>query len=361
MLRLYQRYTLSEMGLPFLGGVGIFAVILIGNLIFFLINPLAQRIITLSDLWRLILYKFPSFLTLSIPPAMLFGSSLAVTRLGREGETTAMRVAGLSLRRIFLPFLFAGVMASGFSFLLNEELVPKGNRKAQRILQTVWFGQANPVPLERVFFQSDKYTFYIERVEKIGNEVRLYNILVMEMKGGRFPNLYTAFWGACREDSKVWSLYEGILHQLDDRGYVRQEVKFDNAELSLERPFQDIWLAHRTPEEMSARELRKEIKTWQKSGVRSVDIMLMEYYCKFAIPFACLILALVAPPLAHRFAKKGGSMGGFLVAILLFFLYYNAYLLFRMLGTNHLLPPFLAAWAPNIVFGAFGLYLFLKE
>lgn len=352
---------MSEMVLPFLGGVGVFAVILVGNLIFFLINPLAQRIITLSDLWKLILYRFPSFLTFSIPPAMLFGSSLAVARLGREGETTAMRMAGLPLRKIFLPFLLAGLLATGLSFFLNEELVPKGNRKAQRILQMVWFGQATPVPMERVFFQSDKYTFYIDRVEKLGNEVRLYNILVMEMKGEHFPNLYTASRGVCERDSKVWKLYDGILHQLDEKGYVRQEVKFDNAELSLERPFQDIWLSHKTPEEMSAKELRKEIKTWRRSGVRNVDVMLMEYYCKFAIPFACLILALISPPFAQRFAKKGGIMGGFLIALLLFFIYYNAYLLFRMLGVNHILPPFLAAWAPNIVFGAFGIYLFFKE
>lgn len=349
------------MTLPFIGGVGIFAVILVGNLIFFLINPLAQRIITLSDLWKLILFKLPSFLTLSLPPAMLFGTSLATARLGREGETTAMRMAGLPLRKIFSSFLIAGFLTSAFSFLLSEELVPQGNRKAQRILQTVWFGQATPVPLERVFFQSDKYTFYIDRVEKFGNEVKLYNVLVMEMKGGSFPNLYTASWGACDRDSKIWKLYDGILHILDDRGYVRQEVKFTHAELSLERPFQDIWLTHRTPEEMSAKELWKEIKTWKKSGVRSVEIMLMEFHCKFAIPFACLILAMIAPPFAHRFARKGGSIGGFLVAILLFFVYYNAYLLFRMLGTNHLLPPFLAAWAPNIIFGAFGLYIFFKE
>lgn len=349
------------MTIPFIGGVAIFAVILVGNLLFFLINPLAQRIITLSDLGKLVLYKFPSFLALSLPPAMLLGSSLAVARLGREGETTAMRMAGLPLRRIFFPFLLAGFLASSFSFLLNEELVPKGNRKAQGILQMVWFGQATPVPLERVFFQSDRYTFYIDRVEKLGNELRLYNILVMEMKGGRFPNLYTASWGTCGRDSKIWSLYDGILHQIDDRGYVRQEVKFANAKLSLERPFQDIWLAHRTPQEMNARELRREIKTWQKSGVRSLDVMLMEYYCKFAIPFACLILALIAPPFAHRFARRGGIMAGFLIAVLLFFFYYNAYLLFRMLGTNHILPPFLAAWAPNIIFGTLGIYLFFKE
>ena len=352
---------MSEMVVPFLGGVGIFAVILVGNLIFMLINPLAQRLITLSDLWKLILYKLPSFLTLSIPPAILFASSLAVARLGREGETTAMRMAGLPLRRIFLPFLYAGLLASILSFLINEEFAPIGNRRAQRILQMVWFGQTTPIPLERVFFQSDKYTFYIDRVEKLGDEVRLYNILVMEMQGNRFPNLYTASWGECGRDSKVWNLYDGILHQLDDKGYVRQEVKFDKADISLERPFQDIWLTHKTPEEMSAKELLKEIKTWQRSGVREVGNMLMEYYCKFAIPFACLILALIAPPFAHRYARRGGSMGGFLIAILLFFIYYNAYLLFRMLGANHLLPPFIAAWAPNIVFGAFGLYLYFKE
>ncbi|MGB9876382.1 MAG: LptF/LptG family permease [bacterium] len=352
---------MSEMVVPFLGGVGIFAVILVGNLIFMLINPLAQRIITLSDLWKLILYKLPSFLTLSIPPAILFASSLAVARLGREGETTAMRMAGLPLRKIFLPFLIAGLLASLFSFLINEELVPKGNRRAQKILQMVWFGQATPIPLERVFFQSDKYTFYIDRVERFGEEVRLYNILVMEVQGNRFPNLYTASRGDCQRESKVWNLYDGILHQLDDKGFVRQEVKFDHAELSLERPFQDVWLTHKTPEEMNARELLREIRTWQKSGVKEVGVMLMEFYTKFAIPFACLILALIAPPFAHRFSRRGGSMGGFLIAILLFFIYYNAYLLFRMLGVNHLLPPFLAAWAPNIVFGAFGLYLYLKE
>jgi lipopolysaccharide export LptBFGC system permease protein LptF len=33
--------------------------------------------------------------------------------------------------------------------------------------------------------------------------------------------------------------------------------------------------------------------------------------------------------------------------------------IFEALGNNALLPPLLAAWAPNLLFGAAGLYLML--
>lgn len=361
MVKIYQRYVSSELFLPFMGGVGVFGVILIGNLIFTLINPLAQGIISFSDLWRLILYKIPSFLSLSFPPAMLFGSAFATARLTREGETTAMRMAGLPMWKIFLPFLLAGIIASGFSFLLNDRLAPIGNRKAQEIFQRVWFSQPTPIPQERVFFRSGNYAFYIERVDKRNEEVILNNVFILEMSGGRFPNLYTAPWGKCGWDQKQWELYEGILHQLDVRGFVRQEMKFDKAVISLTTPLQNAWISSKTPEEMSTKELLREIKTWQQSGVRELRILFMEYHTKLAIPFACLIVALLAPPFAYRFARRSGAMGGFLIALLLFFIYYNGYLLFRMLGTNGVLPPYLAAWGPNLAFGALGVFLFFKE
>jgi lipopolysaccharide export LptBFGC system permease protein LptF len=46
-----------------------------------------------------------------------------------------------------------------------------------------------------------------------------------------------------------------------------------------------------------------------------------------------------------------------LLAIILVFLFWNTLLLARLLGNQGLLPPAVAAWAPNVLFAAGGLFI----
>ena len=69
-----------------------------------------------------------------MPVAMAVAASLAVSRLSRDSEITSMRAAGISLKRIFLPVMAAGVAISVGDFYFGEKIVPWSNLQYERTM-----------------------------------------------------------------------------------------------------------------------------------------------------------------------------------------------------------------------------------
>ncbi|HVP37866.1 MAG TPA: LptF/LptG family permease [Candidatus Saccharimonadales bacterium] len=85
----------------------------------------------------------------------------------------------------------------------------------------------------------------------------------------------------------------------------------------------------------------------------------VEIQKKFAIPAACVVFVLIGAPLGLRVRRTGPAVA---FASLLFFLFYYVTLVGgEELAKHGTLSPFLAMWLPNILIGAIGLYLTLRE
>ncbi len=81
----------------------------------------------------------------------------------------------------------------------------------------------------------------------------------------------------------------------------------------------------------------------------------VEVQKKFSIPFACVVFVLVGGPLGIRTRKGGFANMAFAVAF--FIVYYLFLIAGEQLADRRLISPILAMWAPNILFGAVGIYL----
>jgi lipopolysaccharide export LptBFGC system permease protein LptF len=77
-----------------------------------------------------------------------------------------------------------------------------------------------------------------------------------------------------------------------------------------------------------------------------------------AYPFVCLIMTLVAIPFATTIGRSG-TMAGIAVGVAVALVYWGAITISAALGAGGLLEPVLAAWAPNLLFGAGAAYLLL--
>ena len=79
---------------------------------------------------------------------------------------------------------------------------------------------------------------------------------------------------------------------------------------------------------------------------------------KISFPFVTLVMTLIAVPFAVTTGRRG-AMYGVGVGIVLAITYWVAISIFAALGTGGLIGPALAAWAPNLLFGAGAGYLLL--
>ena len=85
----------------------------------------------------------------------------------------------------------------------------------------------------------------------------------------------------------------------------------------------------------------------------------VEIYKKFSIPFACIVFVLIGAPLGIR-AKKGSLGVGITFSIGFFLIYWACLIGGEELADRQIVHPALAMWFPNILVGAFGIYLTIR-
>ncbi len=106
---------------------------------------------------------------------------------------------------------------------------------------------------------------------------------------------------------------------------------------------------------MTFLELRNYIESLQQGGFE-VDHLKTELYNKVSFPVVSFIMSILGIPFAFSIGRKG-TLYGVAVGVLLGIVYWGAFGVFGVLGSNGLLSPVLAAWGPNLLFGSGGALL----
>jgi len=110
--------------------------------------------------------------------------------------------------------------------------------------------------------------------------------------------------------------------------------------------------------EMNYQELRRYIRDLQQSGFDVVRLR-VQLEKKFAFPMITLVMAVLAIPFSLA-AGRRGTVTGVATAVGIALVYWTVSGLFEAMGNISQLPPFLAAWAPDLIFALLGGYMILK-
>lgn len=347
-----DRYIAREMLTPL--GIGILAILLmlIGNLLFNYAPWFFNYGVPVSAVLQMVLYYTPYLLVLSLPVGAAVGTALTVNRLTRDSEITILRMAGISLRRIFAPMVLIGVLLSLANFALNEYLVPPTMQQFNKLRNRIFLLAPVPNLTSNAVIKAQNYMVGIGVAQQQGERVLLEDVLMFER---RAPNEWLLVKAPRGEyHNGVWTLYEPTVHYYQADGKVADVQRSTRLVINLQVAIQDFF-ASPTPEEQTMRQLAEQIARNREMGLDTRQLE-VSYHLKAAVPAACLVLALCAPVLSFLLARAGGFVG-VLLSIVLVFVFWNTLLLFQILGNYGFLPPMLAAWSPNLLFGGGGLLL----
>ena len=359
-IRLLDKYIIKEITYPFIYSVIIITIILLGNYLFQLTDLIIVKDVPINLVLKLLLYNLPDIIVRTFPIAILFATMTGIGRLNRENELTAFRMGGVSLYRLIIPVLIIGILISGLTLYFNERVVPWSNHKAKNIIRTTVLKESMPNTREEVFFKGPKgRLFYVKEYneeEETLNNITIYNIK-SNNNNNSFPEVITAQKGNIEEN--VWILKNGIIHEYNEEGNIILESQFDEMKFQITEEMKEVYGNQKTTDEMSRRELAKNIKLFKESGI-SVNSLLVDYHLKLAQPLVAFIFVLIAVPLS--LTNKESKAVNITLTIIIIFFYYLILSVSRSLGRNEILPPLLAAWLPNIIFFSLGIFiLFWKE
>lgn len=359
-MKTLDRYVAGEMLVPFAVGFAAVLILWIGNIIYQQIPLIVSHLQQWPDVLYYILLQTPGYVTLALPAGPLFGCSLALTRLSRDSEITMMRMAGTSVRRIFLPVFVIAALTSLLAYAFQEQVTTWSARESVHVLQRLMQSPGAPPIQQDVFFRADNYYFYVNSVNRRGKSMELGDVMVYEPPTGRgFPTLTTA--RSATETNNVWVLNDGIIYKVDNTGNPELVGRFAQMKLDLRHALTDyLFRTPKSPEQMNIRELGEQIALFNKSGLKDQTTSLkLEYGYKLAIPLSSLVLVLCVAPLSLRFGRSGGFMGVLIGVVVLFF-FQNVIVFSKLLGAMGALPAMLAGWSEVIIFGLLGLVLLWK-
>lgn len=351
------RYLISEMVKPFLVGFFGFIVFMISEMMFVLVENVISRGVDLISILKIIIYRIPAFSVVAIPVAILFAVINCVTKLESGFEITSMRILGMRFYYIVFPFLLVSLFMVFVSFFLNEKVVPLSMKVSEQIIKEKILREGVSFFQSNVFFRMpDGKVIVVRNVDKM-NKV-LYNIMIFDVSVNVFGRVITASKGYVRNLSIV--LEDGFLIDFSRDGFVKSEVKFEELIIPFGLSFDDIIKEFRNPWEMSYEELKREVDSRSRLGWRD-NFLMTQLYLKVSLPISCVVVVILALPLAVMFANRGKFIGLF-ISVFLIFVYYSLFSFFVALGKNNLLSPFLAAFGANFIMLFLGVvFIYLVE
>jgi lipopolysaccharide export system permease protein len=86
----------------------------------------------------------------------------------------------------------------------------------------------------------------------------------------------------------------------------------------------------------------------------------VELHKKIAFPLLNMITVFLGIPFSLRLPRHGGLALGIGASLAAGFLYWILFAVTLSVGQAGLLPPFVSAWAANVLFGILGVFLLLR-
>lgn len=351
-MRKLDRYVLREVLPMFIGGTAA-ALLLLTTLKFFQgADSLARSRMPVTEVLQDIGWRIPSVLVMTLPVATALAASLATNRLARDNEIVSLRSSGVSLARICAPLFAFALATSAINVAVAEWLVPKAFVAQRGGSRT----QTNNAFESGATLRSGKVLIKYDTAQKLTEERRrLSHVMVIQ----RVPTV--AIWLApfANYDRGKFRLEDAVLHNYDASGKLVEEKKIAFLELNLPIDFSGSTsgLSSDSLDNLSFVELTKRAEGARIRGEYGNALELeVGRWCKLSLAAMCFSLGLLAPPLALKFSQAGGFTG-VLLSVIMVFVAWNTWLLLKYVGQAGYLPPLVAAWSTNAIFGLIGLWL----
>ena len=349
------RLALKVAALTFIGLLGIFYIATFIDVS----DKLFKGQTTGAMLVEFFYYKTPEFIFFIIPLTVLIGVMVTIGILTKNSELVVMQACGISIYRAAVPLVAAAVLASGSMFLLQDRVLPYSNRKAQALRHVIRGGTPRTFDVvNRKWLVARNgsiynYTYYDQRLREL-NGLSIYDFDATH--GDLARRVYVSHARFAPTSEQTWKSSAGWVREFAKGTDLRAFVTFPSRDLRLESPEYFATEAEE-PDRMTYAQLKRYIRDLSTSGVNVIP-QTVALYRKISFPFVTLIMTLIAVPFAVTTGKRG-ALYGIAVGIVLAVVYWITSSAFSAVGTAGMMPPMLAAWAPNLIFGAGAAYLLL--
>ncbi len=329
-MRILTRYILREVISHALIGVAVLTFVLFTRDLERILELVVRNSAPLPSVAEIFFFTVPVALTYTIPMGVLVGILVGLSRLAADSEITAMRASGIGVWS-FLRIILIFVLGAWLLALINGLYVaPQSQAALGRLQGRLKASQASFEIQPRVFYEGfPKVVLYVQDVKSASGAAVWKGVFLADTSVPAAPRITLAQEGILvSEGPETLHLHldHGSTHETDPKAPGRYQIStFQQTDIPIQVPAPENRLEHEPPTigELGTRELLSQAHRVDPITARWYRI---EFYRRFALPTACLVLGLVGIPLGLS-SKKGGKSTGFVLTIALVFAYYSASLI----------------------------------
>lgn len=349
-MRILDRYIVREFMKPFGYSLAVFTTLMLISQLFEKMDLFITNQVDIKTIIMYLCYRIPFWLSQIAPVSTLLATLFCLNNLSKNNEFTAMKAGGLNLYRIFMPLIVIATLISIIAFLFNDIIIPRTTQKAQYIEMIKMHRKSSlfPMKLYNIIIYGSHRRIY--NIRYFDGEKNIIDNVSMDEFDKEYTLLYQLHARSAVWDKDHWIFKDGVFREFDKSGKgILNEERFTSKIVPLDEKPEDFLHQKTQSYEMSFMELKEYINNFKKRGLPA-HRQTIELYLKVAFPFTNLIMMLLGIPFAVV-SKRSGKMVNFGIAVLVGFIYWGAIEIGHALGENKVLPPILAAWIANIVFG----------
>jgi LPS export ABC transporter permease LptG/LPS export ABC transporter permease LptF len=358
-MRILTRYILREVSSHALIGAAIFTFVLFTRDLGRILELVVRASAPLPSVAEIFFYTVPVALTYTIPMSVLVGILLGLSRLAADSEITAMRASGMGVWTFGRVLSIFVIGAWGLALFNGLYLAPWSMASLGHLEDQLKGSQVSFEVQPRVFYEGfPKIVLYVQDVHTAQSAALWKGVFLADISDPANPRITLAQQGILVPEGKDrlhLHLVDGATHETDPKLADRYQIStFQQTDIPLDLPSTENKVDEQVPVGLVPTSQLREYA--RRVDPVSARWYLIEFHRRFALPTACLVLAMVGIPLGLS-SKKSGKSGGFVLTIALVFVYYFVSLIGVSLARQGKLGPMLGAWLANIVFFAAGAIL----
>lgn len=297
------------------------------------------------------LLNVPQIFVQMAAPAVLIATVLTLSGLSRTHELTACYAIGIGLPRLMFLLLSLVFMICCLVLMTQDRILPPSYKKRQTYYWREMKKRTDfyvDIKKDKIWYRSRNLIYNLQRFDPA--EQRIYGMSVYTFDENF--NLVQVM-DAARADFKPegWRLQEGTVTVFPKDDPFPLNQSFGEKELVINETPRDFQEIEKEVEGLRLKELYAYIRKISDAGA-DVKAYWVKFHSRISLSFIPLVMCALGVPFSVRRTREGGigrDLGLCLVATFFYWLFYSIGL---SLGTNGVLPPWLAAWLPSAVFGA---------
>lgn len=300
---------------------------------------------------KVLILEIPKVLAKAIPVGILLGSIFTFDRLSKNSELSILRSIGISFNRIMAPVIVLGAVLSIFCYFVNDKLVPIASQK---------LGESKG--------GGSHFVYIVENPDKTPKQniivsnftpKEIFNITVMNFAKETYTDAILfdsiVFAPSAHVEKNSWVLSDALIYKIDEDGIYTNIQRAEKYPILTEgnqaKDVFDLMLNNTRKERVfTNHQISKYSKLLKRANFSDeYRYFKAKLYQRYLHPLTCILFAIIgcllgfAPPRSQRLV-------GFTIAVGMIFGYYITLPFFDLLAQKAVLPPFIAAAFPIILF-----------